>query len=433
MERFDQRDSGVTAEPARRSAGGSRVLPLFRLWGVEVQLSYTWFFIFGLILIGLSTGYFPRSHPDFSPAAYWTAGFVSTLLFFASIVLHELSHAWMARREGIPVPAITLFLFGGVSHLADEPADPGSEVKIAIVGPLTSFALGGLFWSLHAAIGTSVPSLVAGILLYLAFINMALGVFNLLPGLPLDGGRILRALAWSRTGSIERGTRVAATAGKGIAFGLMILGGLEIFAGALVGGFWLILIGLFLRATAEAGYQSLVILESLADVDVDEVSIKNPETVSPGISLQQLLDRHILPTGYRSFPVVDGETVVGLVSIDALRGLDVGEREHREVRSAMTPISEELCVRPGLPLADAMKKLVASASGRLLLIEGGIEGGRLRGMLTKEGLSRFLEIREVLEQGGRNDERSSPSAARAGSASRVASRDDADSDDEAAA
>lgn len=376
---------------------GARGISLFRLGGIEVRLDFTWFFIFILVLVGLATGYFPRFHPDYSTAAHWGASTVTTLLFFASIVLHELSHAWMAQAAGIPVPTITLFLFGGVSQMAEEPSDPATEFRVAAVGPLTSFGLALLFWGVHVALTPTAPPLISGIALYLAWINLALGVFNLLPGLPLDGGRILRAFAWWRTGSLRRGTRMAATAGKGIAIGLILLGGLEIFAGALVGGIWLILIGLFLRGTAELGYQNLVLLQSLEDVDVSEVAITDVITVPPQLSIQQLVDDYLLTKGYRSYPVVEDSNVRGVISIDALRHLGPDDRRSATVADHMVPISDDLEVRPDTPLADALKKLARAPVGRLLVRR---EDGSLVGMLTKEGLGRFLEIRQVLEESG---------------------------------
>jgi Zn-dependent protease/CBS domain-containing protein len=376
---------------------GGRGLSLFHLGGIEVRLDYTWFLIFLLVLVGLATGYFPRFHPDGSTAAYWAAGTVTTLLLFVSIVLHELSHAWMAQAAGIPVPSITLFLFGGVSQMAEEPSDPATELRVAAVGPLMSLALAVVFWGIHAALEPVAPPMISGIALYLAIINVALAIFNLLPGLPLDGGRVLRAFAWWRTGSLRRGTRVATTAGKGIAVGLMILGGLEIFAGALVGGIWLILIGLFLRGTAEAGYQNLVILQSLEDVDVSQVAIRDLVTVAPGLTLQALVDDYFLAHGYRAYPVVEDSTVKGLISIEALREIGADERRSKTVSDAMTTVSDDNEVAPEVPLSDALKKLARAPAGRLLVRDA---SGRLQGMLTKEGLARFLEIRRVLEESG---------------------------------
>lgn len=383
MERAEHR-----TEPLGRSG-----ISLFRVAGIEVRLDYTWFFIFALILVSLAAGYFPRAHPDLPATSYWAASAVATLLFFASILVHELSHALVARASGLPVPAITLFLFGGVSQLAEEPSRPSTEFRVAVVGPIASFALAGAFWMLHAAIAPVAPPLTAGVARYLAWINAALGVFNLLPGLPLDGGRILRAFAWWRTGSLRRGTRIAANAGKGIAVGLMILGGLQIFAGALIGGLWLVLIGLFLRGTAEAGYQNLVILQSLENVRVGDVAIADPVSVSPQLTLQELVEDYLLQNGYRAYPVVEGGSVVGLVSIDALRGLSEEQRRTTTVKQRLTPLSDANRVAPDLPLSDALKKLGAAPGGRLLVLEG----NQLVGLLTKQGLTRFVEIRQVLE------------------------------------
>lgn len=385
---------GSERAQARPGRGG---LSLFHLGGIEVRIDFSWFFIFLLVLIGLSTGYFPRFHPELSTLAHWGAGFVTTLLLFTSIVLHELSHAWMAQASGIPVPTITLFLFGGVSEMSEEPEEPATDLKIAAVGPLMSFALAGVAWLVHFLLTPWAPPLASGIALYLIWINLALGVFNLLPGLPLDGGRILRALAWKSSGSLKRGTRIAANAGKGIAIGLMILGAIEIFAGALVGGIWLILIGLFLRGTAEAGYQNLVILHSLEDVDVGDVAIRDPVTVPPQTSIQSLIDDYLLTRGYRSYPVVDDGRALGVISVDAIRDVPVEERSQRRVEQSMVPVSDEMKVTPDTPLSVALKKLMQSQSGRLLVQK---EGGALEGMLTKEGLSRFMEIRQVIDSNG---------------------------------
>lgn len=379
----------MAATQQRPMAGGIR---LFRLSDIEVRLDFTWFFIFALVLLSLAGGYFPRAHPGLATSSYWLAGLVATLLFFLSVVVHELSHAWMARASGIPVPVITLFLFGGVSQMAEEPDDPATELRVAAVGPLASFALAAAFWAVHGVLAPVASPLTAGVALYLAWINTALGVFNLLPGLPLDGGRILRALAWWKTGSLRRATRLAADAGKGIAVGLMILGGLQIFSGVLIGGMWLVLIGLFLRGTAEAGYQNLVILQSLEDVRVRDVAIADPLTVSPQLPLSQLVDDYFLRHGYRAYPVIEGASVLGLISIESLRDLSEAERRAGTVKDYMTPLARLESVAPDLPLADALERLPKGPGGRLLVIED----GELVGLLTKQGLARFLEIRQVL-------------------------------------
>jgi len=386
-------ESPQSQSRSRPGVLGGSGFSLFRLSGIEVRIDYTWFFIFLLILLSLAIGYFPRAHPELGTASYWAAGVVATVLFFGSVVAHEFAHALMAQRLGIPVPSITLFLFGGVSQMAEEPEDPATELKVAIVGPLTSIGLAVVFFGIHRALAPVSNELVAGVPLYLCWINLALGVFNLLPGLPLDGGRLLRAFGWWRTGSLRRGTRIAANAGKGIAIGLMLLGALQIFGGALIGGLWLVLIGLFLRGTAEAGYQNLVLLQTLEDEQVGGVAIRDPVTLSPQLPLQEVVDDYFLKHGYRAFPVVEGQNVLGILSIDALSGLSADDRREATVKDHMTPISEENTVSPDLPLADAMKKLPSAAGGRLLVMRN----DELVGLLTKEALLRFIEIRNVLD------------------------------------
>ena len=378
------------AQPPHR--GG---VTLFRIAGIEIRLDYSWLIIFALILTSLSAGYFPQAYPDQDTADYWIAGFVGSLLFFASILVHELSHALMARISGIPVPTITLFLFGGVSQMKEEAGNPATEFRIAVVGPLTSFALAGIFWGIGHSLPERIPALTAAVVHYLAFINAALGVFNLLPGFPLDGGRVLRAVVWWRTGSLRRATRTAADAGKGLAVGLMILGGLQILlAGSLVGGLWLVFIGMFLRSTAEAGYQNLVLLQALEDVTVADVATRDLVSVSPTLSIRELVDDYLLDRGYRAFPVVDTGVVHGLISVSELRDLPAGARDSVTVRERMIPLTDEIRVAPDLALTEALEKLPLVPGGRLLVMRG----DELIGMLTKSGLARFVEIRHVLEQ-----------------------------------
>jgi Zn-dependent protease/CBS domain-containing protein len=376
--------------PLRR--GG---LSLFHIAGIEIRLDYSWLIIFALILVSLSGGYFPRALPDQSTAGYWIAGLVGTLLFFASILIHELSHALVARLSGIPVPAITLFLFGGVSQMKEEASKPGTEFRIAVVGPLTSFALAALFWGVGRVLPTDTQTLTTSVVHYMAFINVALGVFNLLPGFPLDGGRVLRAALWWRTGSLRRATRIAADAGKGLAVGVIILGGLQILlTGALVGGLWLVFIGLFLRGLAEAGYQNLVLTQALEDETVANVATTDVVTVSPALSIRELVDDYLLPHGYRAFPVVEGGAVRGLISVDELKNLPAEKRGSVTVKERMIPLKDEIRVEPDLALIEAMKRLSRAPGGRLLVMRG----DELVGLLTKSALARFVEIRHALEE-----------------------------------
>jgi Zn-dependent protease/CBS domain-containing protein len=384
------------APPAARStAEPRRGFPLLRVGGIQVRIDASWLLIFALVLWSLSAGYFPRQYPELDAFAYGVAGLVATLLFFLSILLHELSHSFVARAAGIEVHSITLFLFGGVSEMESDPESPGTEVRVAIVGPLASLALAGLFWALHRWLGGTLPPIAAGILLYLAWINGALAVFNLLPGFPLDGGRVFRAVAWWRTGSLTRATKLASDVGKGFALALMVLGAIQIFGGALVGGLWFILIGLFLRGMAEAGYQTLVIKNALSGVSVEEVMSRDVVSVPAELPLDELIDDYFVGRGMRGFPVVEGGRVRGLIGVADVADVPRERRSQLRVSDAMRPLKADMRIEPGASLTDALRRLAAAPSGRLLVMRG----DDVAGILTRTGLARFLEIRRVLEPG----------------------------------
>jgi CBS domain-containing protein len=262
------------------------------------------------------------------------------------------------------------------------------------VGPLTSFALALAFWGLGRLLPENAPALASAVIGYLAWVNAALGVFNLLPGFPLDGGRVLRALLWWRTGSLRRATRTAADAGKGLAVGLMLLGGVEVFLGSLVPGLWLIFIGMFLRTMAEASYRSLVLLQTFEDMTVEDLAIREPVTVEPDLCLRRLVDEYVLPRGHRAFPVVEAGVVKGLISIEDLRDVPREEWASTTVKARMTPLAPQIRVAPDTPLADALKQITAARPGRLLVMHG----DELVGMLTRGGLARFLDIRHALDE-----------------------------------
>jgi Zn-dependent protease len=382
----------VSAETRSGSGFGASSLPLFRVGGIQVRLHRSWFLIFALILVSLSWGYLPRATPDQPGVAYWVAGLAGTLLFFLSLLVHELSHSFVARAAGIQVPAITLFLFGGVSEMDKEPDSPGTELRVAIVGPLSSLSLALAFWLIRGAIppGLELTHTVVG---YLAFLNAALGVFNLLPGYPLDGGRVLRAIVWWRTGSLRRATRIAADAGKGLAFGLMLLGGMQIFSGALVGGLWMIFIGIFLRSMAESGYQTQLLLETFEQVTVGDVATVELVSVDPSLPVRKLVEDYVLGRGFRAFPVVGTSGVEGIISIANLAGLPEREWDSIRVRDRMSPLEPSMQIRPDTPVREAMQRL-SLAPGRRLLV---MEGDQLLGMLTPNALARFVEIRRLLD------------------------------------
>jgi Zn-dependent protease/predicted transcriptional regulator len=370
-----------------------RGISLFKVFGIQINIDYSWFIIFGLVLFALSAGYLPRTFPGQATQTYWVAGLFATLLFFASVMLHELAHSLVAIRLGIDIPEITLFIFGGVSRLSQEPSDPKTEFKIAVVGPLTSFALAAAFGALRMILTGFEPSLIIVVIGYLAWINLALGIFNLVPGFPLDGGRLLRAFLWWKTGSLTRATKVAADFGKGFAVAIMILGGLQIFAGALVDGLWLIFIGMFLRGMSIQGYEELVIRKSLEGVHVEEVMVREVVSVTPDLTISQLIHDYFLHYAFRGFPVVDNGRVLGVVSITAVGQLPREIHDNRQVTDIMTPLSEDLLIDAKASLADALVQMSRREQERLLVLQS----DRLAGLVTKTGLLRFVQIKQVLE------------------------------------
>jgi len=380
----------MTDAPAK--PGPERGIHLFTIAGIRILIDYSWFIIFFLVAVSLSVGYLPQEYPGQPLRSYWIAGLVATFAFFFSILFHELSHSLVAMRHGIAIPSITLFLFGGVSRLSEEPKDPKTELVIAIVGPLSSFLLALGFWIATGRLAGRVSPLVTGVLDYLAFINLALGVFNLVPGFPLDGGRVMRAIWWWRTGSLDRATRLASDMGKGFALALIFLGALVVFRGALVGGIWLIFIGMFLRGSAEQGYQQMVLMRSLDNVTVGDVMVDRPVTVSPGLSLEGLVNDYFLRYGYRGFPVVDDGRAVGVVSVASLAGVPAAERATKTVADVLHPLDPSRTIARDAPLLEALEKMAAPNVGRLLVVED----GRLEGLVTKTGLVRLLEMQKIL-------------------------------------
>jgi Zn-dependent protease/predicted transcriptional regulator len=380
----------VAADSRRRG------LSLMRLFGIRVQVDPSWGVIFALVLWSLGAGYLPREQPGLPGAAYWAAALAGALGLFASILTHELAHALAARRIGLPVDSITLFLFGGVSNLEREPPSPRVELQMALAGPLTSFGLALGFWALGHALPAPGAGLSGVLVRYLAWINVALGVFNLLPGFPLDGGRVLRAVLWWRTGSLLHATRLAARAGRGFGYGIALLGALSLFGGALLGGTWLVLIGLFLAAAASSSYRSLMIERTLERIGVQEAMVRDPVSVPASASVRELVEDYILARGYRGFPVLDEGRVVGVISVADAREVPPEQRDRVSVARRMQPLGDAQRIAPEASLAEALQQMNRTGQERLLVMRA----DRLMGLLTLTGLSRLWELREMLDAEG---------------------------------
>jgi Zn-dependent protease len=363
-------------------------LQIARVFGIPVYVHVSWLIIFGLITWTLATGYFPAQQPDLPAASYWARGLIASLLFFVSIFVHEMGHALVARRYGVRIRSITLFIFGGVAHMENEPPDGATELRIAAVGPLVSLALAGVFYALYTAsvLGPAARSVSR----YLALINLVLALFNLVPAFPLDGGRVLRGLLWARAGRLGA-TRIAAGAGRTFALLLIGLGVFAFLTDDGPAGIWYVLIGWFLREAASGAYQQARLDETLAGMTAADMMLTDVATLPAHISVAEAAREHFLHTGHGGYPVVRGEEVVGLLSLRDVLRLDPEEREATAVQGAMTPLSEAVVVGPRTPLREALARM-AAGPGRALVVED----GRLVGFLTLSTVLRHLRVREAL-------------------------------------
>ncbi|HKB08091.1 MAG TPA: site-2 protease family protein [Candidatus Polarisedimenticolia bacterium] len=371
-----------------------RGFDVMRVAGIRIVIDPSWLFIFFLVVWSLATGYFPEASPPISGRDAWILGVVAALLLFGSVLVHELSHAFLAQRAGIPVPRIRLFLFGGVSEMASEPHDPRTEIRIAAAGPLTSFALAAGFYVLSV---TGLPSLVSGgrqVADYLIAINLALGLFNLLPGFPLDGGRILRAWLWARRGDLLSATRSAGRAGSIVGFGLMGLGLWQLVKNHNLGGLWLMVIGIFLNQAASASFEVLLLRDTLSGYRVRQVMTQPVVAVPEHASLEELAHDFFFRHPRGSFPVTSGseEQFAGMVSLDQLKGVPREEWSRTPVRQVMTPAARLRPLDPDDDCATALEIMMRGDVGRLPVVAG----GRIAGILSRRDIMRLFKIRSDL-------------------------------------
>jgi Zn-dependent protease/CBS domain-containing protein len=360
-----------------------------RVFGIPVFVHASWLVVFVLVAWTLATGYFPEHHPHLSTFAYWARGVVTSLLFFLSILLHELGHSVVALRQGIPIRSITLFIFGGVARLARDPEDGRTELKIAAAGPVVSLGLAGLFQA--ASTMEALGGAMQGVAGYLAQTNFAVALFNLVPAFPLDGGRLLRGVLWRPAGK-GRATRAAARAGIVFAYFLMGAGALILLRGESVAGVWCLLIGWFLRAASNGAYRDVRLDEALAGVTVADAMLRDFATLPAGLSLAEAVRDHFLRTGYGGYPVIRANDVIGLLTLRDVLKRPVADRETTSVQAAMMPLTPAIVAAPGDPLLKAASQMAEAGTGRLLVMDE----GRLAGLLTLQSVLRQVRVRERL-------------------------------------
>lgn len=363
---------------------------LGRIAGVAVGVNWTLIVIFVLIASGLAFGRFPEAFPDEATWAYAVAGLVTACLFFASVLLHEVSHAVVARRNGVEVDGIVLWLFGGVARLTGEADEPGAELRIAGVGPLVSFLLGGTLLGLAAALGQlGVRGLVVEAAVWLGAINVVLAVFNLFPGAPLDGGRVLRSILWWRTGDKHQSWVRAARAGRVVGFTVIALGILQFAAGG-VGGLWLVLIGWFLVGAAGAEEAHAEVKRSLGDLPVSEVMTRDPVVAPANLSINDFLEDYVFRHRFSTFPVDDAQgRVVGLATVNRIKDVERSDRTSTAVGDVATPIEDVVTVAPQDRMVEVLDRMSTGADGRMLVVED----DDVVGIVSPTDIMRLLELR----------------------------------------
>lgn len=360
-------------------------IKLGKMWGIPVGLHWSLFLVFGLIAWSLAQGYFPDEYPMLSTPLHWLLGFITGLLFFGSILAHELGHAIVARRNQVAVRGITLFIFGGVAQLEQEARQPGEEFRIAIAGPLVSVILAGLFGLLWL-LDQSVPYLAAPSI-WLARINLLLAGFNMIPGFPLDGGRVLRAILWKWTGNVTRATRVAAFTGQLTALAFIGWGVFTMFDN-FFNGLWLVFIGWFLNSAAVQSYQQVVVEDMLEGVPVTRLMRSDTPAASPQIPVSQLVDDYLMGTDEHAFPIVEGDRLVGLVCLEDVRKVPREAWGTTPVSQIMTPVDQLETISPREDAAEALTKL-AQRDVRQVPV---VQNGHLLGMLRRRDIMRWLQL-----------------------------------------
>jgi Zn-dependent protease/CBS domain-containing protein len=376
------------ARPAKGSGGPG--LEVFEVWGIPIRVHPSWLLVFGLVTWSLSAGYFPGEYPGWTVRAYWTVGAVTSLVFFASILIHELGHSWVARRNGVPIRSITLFVFGGVARLGREPESPGAEFRIALAGPVTSFALAALFKGAWLLV-QDAPVLAAPAI-WLARINFMVAVFNLVPGFPLDGGRLLRAGVWHWAGSLQRASQIAVFAGQLVAFGLIGWGILTVMKGNVIGGMWVAFIGWFLQNAAAQSEAEGHLREMLRGVTVAQVMTADCRRIEPGSSLERIVREEVLGAGRRCFTVTEDDKLAGLLTIHEIKAVPPERWPEVTAGEVMVPVEKLTVAEPEADLLTAIEKLDDANVAQMPVLAD----GRLLGLIGREQILHYVRVRGEL-------------------------------------
>jgi Zn-dependent protease/predicted transcriptional regulator len=367
---------------------------LGRVLGFTLRVDFSWFIVFFLVLWTFAIGVFPVELPGRTDLTYIGMAAITTLLFFASLLLHELSHSLVARSKGIPVEGITLFIFGGIAHMRREASDPGAEFLIAAAGPLASAALAAVLGgAMFVTQSLGLEPAVAMVLRQTALLNVAVAVFNLLPGFPLDGGRLFRALLWRITGKVERATRIAALGGEVLGYALVVLGAWRAFTAHPMSGLWMVFVGWFLRNAAVSSYREHVLAGLLGDARAGQIMTREPVTISPDLSLEAAFNQHFLQRRFAAFPVARNGKPLGVITLQQIRDVAVDDRPQRTVGETMAQVSRDWTVQSTDSLTRVLDGLRNSPARRVLVLDE----GRLAGIITSGDVTAWLERTRVVE------------------------------------
>lgn len=363
-----------------------------RIFGIQFRLHWTWFAIFLLVTVSFSWQLFPAAYPDWGQFLYWSIGIATSLLFFASVLAHELAHSLVGRANDIPVKSITLFIFGGIAHMTKEATKASAEFKMAAAGPACSLAIGGIFalvWFLTQDIAEPLSAMA----FYLAQINALLAVFNLIPGFPLDGGRLFRSLMWRFSGNYQRSTLIATRVGQGIAYSF-ILGGIlmVVLLQEWLGGLWLVFIGWFLQNAASTSYRQTKWRETLRGLTASQVMTSEYTEVPPSISLGELVREYVLPRGY-SFFIVGGEGgAKGILSLYNIKSVPQSKWDTTRVGEIMLSLDQLKPARPEDDVLSLVERMEANELNQIPVVAE----GRIIGLITRDNLIRFIRARSEL-------------------------------------
>jgi len=373
---------------------GKRIV-LFKLLGFKVQVDASWLFLAALVSWSLARGVFPVWYPGLSLETYWWMAILGVMGLFFSLTLHELSHSLVARRFGLEIRGITMFIFGGVAEMEDEPRSPKAEFLMAVAGPIASgvLALGFLICT-HLGMAVGLPSPAVGVLDYLAFINGLIAVFNLLPGFPLDGGRMLRAVLWHMRGSLREATRMASRSGELLAMLLMALGAMNVMAGNFVGGMWWFLIGMFLHGAARASFSQLQTRQTLEGETVRRFMTPDPITVSPGLRLEDFVESYLYRSHHGLYPVIDDDRLIGYIGARQVKGVPREDWSRTAVDEVLVARGPENTISAETDAVRAMALMQRKAVTRMMVEEG----DRLVGVITMKDMLDLLALKMDLEE-----------------------------------